>query len=59
MLITIHEVKHYAHCYTCSEALGSMLYKECSYMLIAIYGVKLYAHYYAWSEALCSMLLKE
>ena len=24
----LHEVKHYAHCYTCSEALGSMLYKE-------------------------------
>ena len=27
MLIGIHEVKRYSHCYTCSEALGSMLYK--------------------------------
>ena len=58
MLITIHEVKRYAHCYTWSEALGSMLYKERSYMLIAIHEVKLFAHYYTWSEALCSILYK-
>ena len=27
MLIAIKGVKHYAHCYTCSEALRSFLYK--------------------------------
>ena len=59
MLITMHEVKRYAHCYRWSEALGSMLYKELSCLLIAIHGVKLYAHYYTWSEALCSMRYKE
>ena len=27
MLIAIHDVSCYAHCYTWSDALGSMLYK--------------------------------
>ena len=56
MLIAIHGVKLYAHYYTWSEALCSMLIKERSTMLFAIHGVKLYAHSYTWSEALCSFL---
>ena len=28
MFIAVHEVKHYAHFYTRSEALCSLLYKE-------------------------------
>ena len=28
LLIAIHELKLYAHCYTCSEALSSFLYME-------------------------------
>ena len=48
MLISIHGVKLFAHCYTCSEALASMLN--------AIQGVKLCGHCYTWSEALCSLL---
>ena len=28
MLIAIHGVKFYAHCYTCSEALCPLLYME-------------------------------
>ena len=46
MFIAVHKVKHYAHFYTRSEALCSLLYKELSYVLIAIYGVKLYTHCY-------------
>ena len=56
MLIAIHEVKLYAHYYTWSEALCSMLIEERSIMLFAIHGVKLYAHCYTWSEALRSSL---
>ena len=56
MLIAIHGVKLYAHCYTRSEALCSLLCKELSYVLIVIHGVKLYAHCYTWSEALCALL---
>ena len=48
MLISIHGVKLYAHCYTSSEALASMLN--------AIQGVKLCGHCYTCSEALCSLL---
>ena len=59
MLIAKNEMKCYAHSYTWSEALCSMLYKEWSYMLIAIHGVMLYAHYYTWSEVLCLMRYKE
>ena len=59
MLIAIHGVKHYAHCYTWSEALCSSLYMESSFRLNAIQGVKLYAHCYSWSEALCSLLYME
>ena len=46
MFIEVHEVKHYAHFYTRSEALCSLLYKEGCYVLIAIHGVKLYAYCY-------------
>ena len=56
MLIAIHGVKLYAHCYTWSEALCSLLYMESSSRLNAIHGVKLYTHCYTWSEALCSLL---
>ena len=59
MLIARHGVKLYAHYYTWSEALCSMLIKERSTMLFAIHGVKLYAHSYTWSEALCSLLYME
>ena len=37
MLIAIHGVKLYAHYYTWSEALRSMLIKERSTMLFAIH----------------------
>ena len=44
MPTAIHKVKLYAHIYTCSEALCSMLYKgKLKFMHIAIHGVKLYA----------------
>ena len=59
MLIAIHELKLYAHCYTFSEALSSFLYMVRSFELIVIHGVKFYAHCYKWSEALCSMLYQE
>ena len=59
MLIAIHGVKLYAHYYTWSEALCSMLTKERSIMLFAIHGVKLYANSYTWSEALRSLLWME
>ena len=58
MLIAIHGVKLYAHCFTRSEAIHSLLYKEGSYMFIAVHGVKLYAHFYTWSEALFSLQYK-
>ena len=56
MLIAIHGVKLYAHYYTWSDVLCSMLIKERSTMLFAIHGVNHYAHSYTWSEALCSLL---
>ena len=46
----------YAHLYTWSEAVCSLLYMEFSFMYIAIDGVKLCAHCYARSEAICSLL---
>ena len=60
MLIALHEVMRYAHCYiygvklygqcyTRSEAICSLLYMELSFMVNAIQGVKLYAHCYTWS----------
>ena len=58
MLIVIHVVKLYAHCYAWSEALRSIMYMEGSFVLIAINGVKYNAHCYTWSEALCSILYK-
>ena len=51
MLIAIHGVKLYAHCYAWSEALRSIIYTERSFVLIAINGAKFYAHYYTSSEA--------
>ena len=61
MLIHLLGVKTYAHCYTWSEALRSLLYMERYFMPIAIHGVdthgvKLYARCFTWSEASCSML---
>ena len=56
MLIAIHGVKLYAQCFTRSESIRSLLYKERSDMFIAVHEVKHYAHFYTWSEALCSML---
>ena len=44
MLNATQGVKLYAHCYTRSEAICSLLYIELSIMLISIHGVKLYAH---------------
>ena len=59
MLIAIHGVKLYDHCYTWTEALCSLLYMECSFMLITIHGMRLDAHCYTWSEALCSFIYME
>ena len=59
MLIAIHGVKLYAQCFTTSEAICLLLYKEGSDMFIAVHGVKHYAHLYTWSNALCSLLYKE
>ena len=64
MLIALHVVKLYAHCYTWSEALCSLLYMEQSVMCIAIHGVdihgvKPYACWWKWSEASYSMLNME
>ena len=59
MLIAIHGVKLYAQCFTTSEAICTLLYKELSDMFIAVHGVKLYAECYTSSEALGSMLYKE
>ena len=59
MLISIHGVKLYAHCYTRSEAMCSLLYMELSFMLIATHEVKCSAHCYTWIEALGSMLYEE
>ena len=56
MLITIHEVKLYAQCYTRSEAICSLLNEKLILMLNAIQGVKLYSPSYTSSEALCSLL---
>ena len=50
MLIVMHGVKLYAHCYTWSEALSSVL---------DISGVKLYAECYTRSEAVCTLLYME
>ena len=56
MHITVYGVKLYAHCYTRSEAVCSLLCIELSFMLNAIHRVKLYAHCYAWSEAIYLLL---
>ena len=45
MLIAIHGVKLYVHCYSWSEAF-----------LIVTHGVRLYAHSFTWSKNLCSLL---
>ena len=42
MLNAIQGVKLYAHCFTSSEAICSLLYINFSVMLIAISGMKLY-----------------
>ena len=42
MLNAIQGVKLYAHCFTSSETLCSLLYMNFSDMLIAISGMKLY-----------------
>ena len=44
MLNATQGVNTYAHWYTGSEAICSLLYIELSIMLISIHGVKLYAH---------------
>ena len=54
-LIVTHGVRFYAHSFTWSENLCSLLHV----MLIATHGVKLYAHCYTWSEALCPLLYME
>ena len=59
MVNAVQGVKLYAHCYTWSEAICSLLYIEGSILLISIHGVALYAHCYAWSEAMCSLLYME
>ena len=59
MLIAIHGVKLYAHCYTWSDVLCSLLYMERRFMLKAIQGVKLYAHCFTWREVICSFLYME
>ena len=46
MLNALNGVMLYAHTYTSSEALCSMLYNGESFILIAIHGLKLYAHCY-------------
>ena len=56
MLNATQGVKLYAHCYTRSEAICSLLYIELSIMLISIHGVKLYA---SVIEALFSLLYME
>ena len=45
MLITIHGVKLYAHCYN-----GVKVF------LIVTHGMRLYAHSFTWSENLCPLL---
>ena len=47
MVNAVQGVKLYAHCYTLSEAICSLLYIEGSILLISIHGVALYAHCYA------------
>ena len=59
MVDAVQGVKLYAHCYTWSEAICSLLYIEGSILLISIHGVALYAHCYARSEAMCSLLYME
>ena len=59
MVNAVQGVKLYAHCYTWSEAICSLLYIEGSILLISILGVALYAHCYARSEAMCSLLYME
>ena len=56
MLNATQGVKLYAHCYTRSEAICSLLYIEFSIMLISIHEVKLYA---SVIEALFSLLYME
>ena len=38
MLIAMHGVKLYTHCFTRSDAISSLLYMELSFMLIATHG---------------------
>ena len=59
MLIAIHGVKLYAQCFTRSEAIHSLLYKERSNMFIAVHGMKHHALCYTWNDALCSFRCKE
>ena len=54
-LIVTLVVRLYAHSFTCSDNLCSLLYLVRSVML----GVKLSAHCYTWSEVLCSLLFME
>ena len=56
MLNALQGVRLYAHCYTRSEVICSLLYIEGSIMLTSIHEVTLYAHCYARSEAKCSLL---
>ena len=59
MLNDLQGVKLYAHCYTRSEVICSLMCMEGSIMLIFIHGVTLYAQCYARSEAMCSLLYME
>ena len=59
MFIAVLGMKHYAHFYTWSEALCSLLYMELCFKLIAIHGEMLYAQCYTRSIAICSMQYKE
>ena len=54
-LIVTLVVWPYAHAFTCSDNLCSLLYLVKSVML----GVKLSAHCYTWSDVLCSLLFME
>ena len=56
MVNALQGVTIYAHCYTWSEALCSMLYMNSSFMHIAVHRVKLYSQSYRRREALCSLL---
>ena len=59
MLIVAHGVKLYAHYYTWSEALCSLLRMELSFTLYPVHGEKLCAHCYKSREVICSLLYME